>query len=231
LAEGLAKGLGFKLVKGVDFGIILWREGDRTYRGVLAVEPEDLIMVNGIVIGRALDRDVVFVCESGRIVEVRGAELKPRGLRKLGHVDLERAKIDSVKLLRDEVKSRARVGYPTKNKIVFIDHDGYEVFKFLDEGICCAVTVGDDTTAVVSDVLERFGVPVIGIVDGDEDGLLRGRRLHPSSVILKVRSDDAFGKEVFEKLFQGRGVIEGDFEYVKLRILELLSRHSNAEEP
>lgn len=49
-------------------------------------------------------------------------------------------------------------------------------------------------------------------------------------MILKVKSDDAFGREVFEKLFQGRRIIEGDFEYVKRRILELLSRHTNSKE-
>ena len=73
--------------------------------------------------------------------------------------------------------------------------------------------------------MERFGLPIIGIVDGDRDGLVRGERLYPSSLIFKVESDDAFGIEVFERVFQGRRVVEGDFEGVKQRILELLSRH------
>jgi len=81
-------------------------------------------------------------------------------------------------VLRDEVKKRAKVSYSAKGKVAFVDHTGYDVFKFLDEGICCAVTVGDDTTAIVGDVLERFGLPIIGIVDGDRDGLVRGERLH-----------------------------------------------------
>ena len=118
--------------------------GDKEHRRVLAVESGDWILVNGIVVGRAVDRDVVFVCQSGRIVEV-----KPHGLQKLGHVDLESAKIDTVKVLRDEVKKRAKVSYSAKGKVAFVDHAGYDVFKFLDEGICCAVTVGDDTTAIV----------------------------------------------------------------------------------
>jgi len=66
-------------------------------------------LVNGIVVGRAVDRDVVFVCQSGRVVEV-----KPHGLQKLGHVDLESAKMDTVKMLRDEVKKRAKVSYSSR---------------------------------------------------------------------------------------------------------------------
>jgi hypothetical protein len=178
VAEDLTKRLGFKLVQGPDFGVTFWREGDKEHRRVLAVEPGDWILVNGIVVSRAVDRDVVFVCQSGRIVEVRGAEVKPHGLQKLGHVDLESAKIDTVKVLRDEVKKRAKVSYSVKNKVAFVDHAGYDVFKFLDEGICCAVTVGDDTTAIVGDVLERFVLPIIEMVDGNRDGLVRGERLH-----------------------------------------------------
>jgi len=175
LAEDFAEKLGFKLIDSVDFGLTFWREGDKEYRKVLAVEPGDWILVNGIVIGRAVDRDVVFVCQGRRVVEVKGAEVKPHGLQKLSDVDLEGTKIDTVKLLRDEVECRAKVGYSVKNRVAFIDRAGYEVFRFLDEGICCAVTVGDDTTAIVGDILERFGLPIIGIVDGDRDGLIRGR--------------------------------------------------------
>ncbi|MEM0241426.1 MAG: DUF2117 domain-containing protein [Candidatus Nezhaarchaeales archaeon] len=223
IAKEFAAKLGFKLVEGPDFGITFWRDGKVEYRRILAVEPGDWILVNGIIVGRAVKEDVIFVCESGRILEVKGAEVNWHGVQKLGYIDLEKAKIDTIKVLRDEVKNRARLSYSAGRKIAFIDHAGYEVFKFLEEGICCAVTIGDDTTAIVGDILERFGVPVIGVVDGDLNGLLPTAKLHPNSVILKVKNDDAFGRRIYRKVFQERDVIEGDLESIKHEILKLLA--------
>lgn len=220
-AKDFAEKLGFKLIEGPDFGVTFWRDGEIEYRRVLAVEPGDWILVNGIIVGRAIEENVVFVCKSGRIMDIKGADVKWHGVQKVGCIDLEKAKIDTVKVLRDEVENRASLSYSTKEKVAFIDHAGHEVFKFLEEGICCAVTVGDDTTTIVGDILERFGVPVIGVVDGDLNGLLPRTKLHPASIILKVRDDDAFGRRIFEEVFQGRKILESDAKSIKLKILGL----------
>lgn len=222
IARDLADKLEFRLIEGPDFGITFWREGEIEYRKVLAVEPGDWILVNGIIVGRAIEENVIFVCESGEILEVKGAEVRWHGVQKLGYIDLEEAKIDTIKVLRDEVENRASLSYSARGKVAFIDHAGYEVFKFLEEGICCAVTIGDDTTAIVGDILERFGVPVIGVVDGDLNGLLPTAKLHLNSIILRVKNDDVFGRRIYEEVFQRRKVTEGDLESMKFKILKLL---------
>lgn len=221
MAEEISKDLGFELMEGIDYGETFWIENGIEHRRILAVEPGDWILVNGIIVGKAIEKDLIFMCKNGKILEIKGAIVKEGGIRKLDKVDIKNAKIDTIKILRDEVKSRAKLNYTPKEKIAFIDHAGYDVLRVLDEGICCAVVVGDDTTTIVGDILERFGIPIIGIVDEDKDGLIRGAKLHPSSIILKVENDDHFGSIVYKKLFNERRIIEGNFEWIKNKVLEL----------
>ena len=70
------------------------------------------------------------------------------------------------------------------------------------------MTVGDDTTAIVGDILYRFQMPVIGITDGDGDVILENARITPGSVVFTVRQDDVFGLTVFSEVFQNHGLIE-----------------------
>lgn len=225
LAKELANELGFGLIKGRDYGKTFWIESGREYRKVLGVIPGDWILINKILVGRALASDVIVVCEKGNIVDIKGAVLKGHGLEKLGKVELSNAKIDTVKFLRSNVKNRIKVDLgiaPNKGKVAFVDHVGYEVLSLLDERICCAVTIGDDTTLIVGDVLSRFGIPVIGIVDGDSEGLLQEVVMDEKSVIFKVKSDDYVGKEIFNKIFEGNRFIEGDLPSLKERIREIV---------
>jgi len=103
------------------------------------------------------------------------------------------------------------------------------------------VTVGDDTTSIAGDILKRFDVRLIGITDGDADGLISGIRsgaldeyvnfLPPGSVIIRLKPerDDVVGKEVKERIFGGREELElgnereWHFEELKRRILDLAS--------
>ncbi|MCX8169858.1 MAG: DUF2117 domain-containing protein, partial [Candidatus Methanomethyliaceae archaeon] len=134
LAECISNDLNFKLIKGVDFGETFWMDGEKEYRRILAVEPEDWILVNGIVVGKATERDVIFVCKNGEILEIKGASIKYHGLKRLGRIDIKNAKIDTVRLLRDKVENRASLSYLPKNIVAFIDHIGYYILRFLEEG-------------------------------------------------------------------------------------------------
>jgi hypothetical protein len=68
------------------------------------------------------------------------------------------------------------------------------------------ITVGDDTSRIAGNLLFRFGVPVVAITDGDEDGICAESMLSPGSIIIRVRpgTDDLVGSEVRGKLFEGR---------------------------
>ena len=83
------------------------------------------------------------------------------------------------------------------------------------------VTVGDDTTVVAADILARFNIPVIGIVDGDEDVVLKNGCFAPGSVRLTVKKDDEFGLTVQNAVFHGGTRIDIPFADALDRILEL----------
>lgn len=221
MAEEISKDLGFKLMEGIDYGETFWIENEIEYRKILAVEPGDWILVNGIIVGKAIEKNLIFICKNGKILDIKGAIIKENGIRKLDKIDIKNAKIDTIKILRDEVKNRASLKYAPKEKIAFINHAGYDILRILDEEICCAVVVGDDTTTIVGDVLERFGIPIIGIVDGDKDELIKGAKFHPDSIILKVENDDDFGNVVYRKIFNEKQMVEGSFEWIRNKIMEL----------
>ncbi|MCD4816947.1 MAG: DUF2117 domain-containing protein, partial [Methanosarcinales archaeon] len=82
----------------------------------------------------------------------------------------------------------------------------FEIAKDAD----MAVVVGDDTTAVAGDLLTRLGIPMIGIIDGDRDGITHHAHVPPGSVVIRVSpgNDDIVGRRVREEIFGGRGRME-----------------------
>jgi len=102
-----------------------------------------------------------------------------------------------------------------------VDHAGMYVYDLVRdvEGV---VTVGDDTTAVVADILYRYQIPVIGIVDGDADVILQKVHFTPGSLKLTVPHDDVFGIKVRDSVFDGKQEIDISFAEMRDRILELV---------
>ena len=80
---------------------------------------------------------------------------------------------------------------------------------------------GDDTTAVVGDIMYRFRIPIVGIVDGDEDALVQNGHFAPGSVRLTVAQDDEFGLAVRAAVFEDRNRVDLGFAEVRDRVLEL----------
>jgi hypothetical protein len=200
----------------------VWEANGRVYRRMTTTAPGDFIFVDGIMIGQGTGEEVVLACEEGHIVEIRGANIKEHGIEKLdrlGSIDLCSVKLASTSTIR-RTEHTPRVQKTVGCGVVFIDHAGMYVYDLVRdaEGV---VTVGDDTTAVVGDILYRFQIPVIGIVDGDADAILRNVHFAPGSVRLTVRDDDRFGLEVLEAVFKKGRRIDASFEEVLDRILEV----------
>lgn len=203
----------------------IWEANERVYRRMTTTAPGDFIFVDGIMIGRATGEEVVLACENGHIVEIQGANVKEHGIEKLdrlGGVDLRRVKLASTSTIR-RTEHTPRVQKTEGHGVVFIDHAGMYVYDLVHDAEG-AVTVGDDTTSVVGDILYRFQIPIIGIVDGDADVILRNVHLAPGSVRLTVRDDDRFGLKVFEAVFKKSRNIDASFEEVQNRILELVGK-------
>jgi hypothetical protein len=223
LAALLGK-LGFVRAQAPETRIELWNENGALCRRLTTCSRGDFILVNGIVAGRAKGSEAVIVTRGRTITEVRGATVKPHGLEKLerlGGVDLVCAKLASTPALRRN-GARARILKSAGKGVVFIDHAGMHVYA-LAEKAAGAVTVGDDTTAVAGDILRRYGVPVVGIVDGDGDGLHQGGSLAPGSVVFTVKADDKEGLRVRRLIFCGSGRTGKSFSRVRSEIEQLLA--------
>ena len=218
------KKLGFCRSKTSKAGVELWTEKGTLCRRMTTAKRGDFILVNGIVVGRALKSEVVLVSENRSIISIRGARIKPHGLEKLerlGGVNLAHVKLASTKCLRG-AGAQARVKKLTGSGVAFVDHAGMDIYK-LAKGVEGAVTVGDDTTAVVGDILYRFGVPIIGIVDGDGDKVMTGMRPYPGSVVFTVKTDDKTGLKALKELFGGKTKSTISFADMKVALANLIA--------
>lgn len=223
--SAVLKKMGFSEADSPAARMELWRENGLLCRRMTAADRGDYILVNGIIVGRATGGEVVLSAKGQSITDIRGVSVKPHGLEKLerfGGVDLASAKLASTPRLRRN-NVAARITESAGKGVVFIDHAGMHVYESAWKA-AGAVTVGDDTTAVAGDILSRFGIPVIGIVDGDGDGLHRGRRPAGGSVILTVKADDKAGLRVMKNIFKGKKHVPSSFHEIKRSIIASLSR-------
>ncbi len=194
-------------------------------REILGVFPGENILVNGLVIGKALSSEISIVSESGFITAIKGGEIKEHGLEKLHNyekkdpVDLAGAWVKSGEIrrgnsllpdARKENASALKSGYISRagagtGKVVLIDHTAENSYE-LASGAELAVTIGDDTTAIAGDILYRLGIPIIGITDGDCDNVTCKTKIFPGSVVLRLieGSDDIVGKRVKQELLKGQ---------------------------
>jgi len=200
------------------------RKGDiirRTLAGILPGEP---ISINGVVVAKATEEKVEIQSRNGRIVAIKGATLKPHGLEKLPAFDLEKAIIRSGNIRRTEAKpgSVACRG----NEAALIDHCAEEAFD-VAEGACIAVTVGDDTTSISGDILARLSIPIIGVVDGDIDGLSCKTTMPKGSTVIKVKPghDDLIGRRIKEEIFQNKRKTSISSDELLRRITEIAGQH------
>lgn len=201
----------------------LEHDGQTTTRHLQSCDIGDYVLCNNILIGTARDTSVSITTVDERIVATSGIAVKEHGLEKLDRVDLTRAKCCSTPSLRDSSVT-PRISKLSGEGIAFIDHCGAEVYDLADK--CAgAVTVGDDTSRIVGDILYRFSVPIYAITDGDWDGLLSHERFAAGSVVVEVDHDDKAGKKVHERVFRGNHRIPLSFEDVCERIDALLDRN------
>lgn len=172
----------------------------REIRGCL---PGEAVFVNGIVIGHATDEIVILEERNGSVYPISGLELKPHGLEKLiarSRVDLSTAWCKSGPIRRRPPSLRGN--RREHGRIAMVDHCGHEIYRILTEGnICGVLSIGDDTTAVCGHICCHLGIPVLGIVDGDADGIVEAE-FPPGSAIFIVSEgrDDEIGRMVSEML-------------------------------
>jgi hypothetical protein len=159
------------------------------------------IRLDGVVIGEIIKPDVEIICKDGRIIELRGIKEKKHGLEKLEgrKIDLFTVKVKTGGIRRTGHKTKIRNTAPGKSsqEVAIIDHCAESTFEIV-KNAGLAITVGDDTTTIAADILARLGIPVIGIIDGDIDGVLENTVVPDGSVIIRVQPgfDDIIGRDV-----------------------------------
>jgi len=177
------------------------------HRRVLSgVEIGENVWINGVVVGKAIDEVVEVRLVQGQLA-FTGLEPKEHGLAKLNVQDLSSAIIRSGSVRR--TRAARRKLRSAGGRVILVDHRAEDAM-FRGRDLKAAVSVGDDTTCIATSLLARLGVPVIGIVDGDEDGICMDREAAEGSLrlVLQPGNDDQVGAMVRERLFRGQDEME-----------------------
>ena len=223
------------------------------YREIRGVHPGEKIVVDGVVIGMSArenkNSSVTLVAKEGKLVKIVGGTLIKHNLEKLPPLDLEKEMIKTASVIRRTKPKKIRTdgvsrkGKEKKKACFFytVEHlfPKLEEMHAEDADIEVAVTIGDDTTSIAGDILKRFGIRMIGITDGDADGLIAGiesgsledykKFLPPDSVIIRLKPerDDIIGKKIKEEIFgdgeeiELSGDVQKQIEDLKHRIFAL----------
>jgi len=225
------------------------------YREIRGVHPGEKIVVDGVVIGMSSpsrenkNSSVTLVAKEGEIVKIVGGTLIKHNLEKLPPLDLERELIKTATVIRRTKPKKigtegvSREGKRKRKKMACFFCTVENLFPKIEDAndadVEVAVTIGDDTTSIAGDILKRFDIRMIGITDGDADGLIAGiesgaleeyeKFLPPDSVIIRLKPerDDIIGERVKEEIFKGgeeielKGDVEKQFEKLKHRVLDL----------
>ncbi|HWS22287.1 MAG TPA: DUF2117 domain-containing protein, partial [Methanoregula sp.] len=174
----------------------------RNVREIRGCIPGEAVYVNGIVIGRATEDVVVLRSRGGLVEPCSGLEPKPHGLEKLAlnqSIDISTAwcKSGPIRSAAPHTNGKA----PGSGRVLVIDHCGHEIYSRMPEDCCGLLAIGDDTTAVCGHICTHRGIPVLGIVDGDQDAIIPSA-FAPGSVVVEVlrERDDDVGREIAKKV-------------------------------
>jgi hypothetical protein len=224
-------------------------QGRRVQRKVSAI-PGAYILVEGIIIGKATSSEVTLVAEDGFLTSMEGGTLKGQGVEIL-HKHEERKPIDlstswvktgiprkNPEISKSSLKAKNELVLKTTFlekcsiietapehgiKAVLIDHCAERSLEMID-GTNLAITIGDDTTEIAGSIFFRFGIPILGVTDGDSDNLAASVAYSAGSVILSLKSgqDDYFGRLIQRDIFSGENTaFFENIRNLKLRIINL----------
>lgn len=198
-AYHLAEGLGLPLVVPAPAA----REAEDGWRHLGGVHIGENVWIDGVVVGRATSDDVRIRCEEGRL-QAQGIVLKETGVQRLGAFLPATAHVRSGVTRRTAARPR-QITFGKGRAGRLIDHSAEQAITTCRDA-AYVVTVGDDTGRAAASLLYRFGVRVLAITDGDEDGICTESLSAFGSVEMRMLSgtDDIVGAEVREAVFLGR---------------------------
>jgi hypothetical protein len=168
------------------------------YHTVRCTSHGEPLFVNGVFVGTVISSEVIVQARNGMIYGIEGIRAKHTGLARVMGLGIGEAKFKSGHIRKNVRKSflcplREGIG-----RMAVIDHRAFYSLDTIGDDTICALTVGDDTTEVAGDILARRGIRIIGITDGDKDGILGDARKALGSVVFRVGgiTDDDAGSAV-----------------------------------
>ena len=223
VARHLSDRLSLKLVKKQKRELSVEQTDEVVTRRIYGARQGEPLLVQGMVVGTVVDEDVAVIVQRGRIVDIVGVATKAHGLEKIGNIDLSTAYVKTGHLRASNAACVQRSMVPARplqrGSVTFVNHRADQTLGSVNETTICAVTVGDDTTSICGDILSRAGVPIIGITDGDGDGLYSGTYEVAGSLVLRLcnASDDDIGF-----LLERSGELDGG-DYTLARVIEIVT--------
>ena len=223
VAGHLSDRLSLKLVKKQKRELSVEQTDEVVTRHIYGARPGEPLLVQGMVVGTVVDGDVAIIVQRGRIVDIAGVATKAHGLEKIGNIDLGTAYIKTGHLRASNEACVQRSMLPARplqrGSVIFVNHRADETLESVNETTICAITVGDDTTSICGDILSRAGVPIVGITDGDGDGLYKGACEVEGSLVLRIdnASDDDIGL-----LLERSGELDGG-DYTLATVIEIVT--------
>jgi hypothetical protein len=199
VARHLSDHLSLTLIEKQKKALSVEEAGDIVSRQVHGVKRGEPILVEGMVVGTVVGNDVAVVTRKGIIIDIVGVATKAHGLEKIGSIDLHTAYIKTGKLRAIKERCDQRSFLPSRplkrGAVTFVNHCAESTLDSVNEKTICAITIGDDTTAICGDILSRAGIPIIGIIDGDGDGIYTDSCISEGSIIIRLEniSDDDIG--------------------------------------
>lgn len=168
-------------------------------RLIRGCRPGDPVLVDGLVVGRATADEVELVSDGQWLRAERGCALKEHGVEKLrrrGPIRLPAAWCTAGILRASPPRTSFR--RRTRGRVLVLDHDAAALYRELADDHCGLLAIGDDTTAAALHLGAHLGLPVLGITDGDGDGVVPECRGAPGSLVLQAIGDrdDDLGREL-----------------------------------
>ncbi len=172
--------------------------------------PGEPLFINGAFVGIVNGPEVKAYARDGIIIDIEGVHKKETGMARLGGVKIREARFKSGYIRKRGPEPYLCPVRDIKGKMAVIDHCAFSSLEAIGADTVCALTIGDDTTEVAGDVLARRGVRIIGITDGDKDGVLNDAMKACGSVVFKVSgiTDDEAGAQIARKI-NGKNTFEG----------------------
>ena len=210
----------------ISNGLTIWEEHNNIYRELHGVDKGEAIMLNGIVVGRAIGAPVILVSNNNKLINIINGEIKWHGVEKLGEIDLKKVIIKTGILRRHpsniNKNKKNNKGYEydlsSKGEVIIVNHAGEDVLEEIkNKKVSAVITIGDDTTTICGDILARFDIKIIGITDGDRDDILKNPIITEGSNIFLIKNckDDDVGEMLEEKLKDKNMTYIDTLNYIK----------------